>query len=146
MKALLYVFVAVAGALTSIESGANAKLTKTLGGPWWAAILFSLISIAVLAIGALIFGKPITMGQLREVPWWGWCGGAISAIYILSMLIAPGQLGAGLFTGLTVSAAVITSIALDNYGLVGFEQHTAGIGRLIGGALMVVGLICVAVF
>ena len=147
VKAFLYVFVAVAGALTSIEAGSNAKLTKTLGWPWWPSIIFSLISLGCLAIATAFVGGGVPSGaKLAAVPWWGWIGGVISAVYIVSMLVAPGQLGAGLFTGLTVSAAVITSLALDNYGLVGFDVHPAGIGRLIGGVLMVIGLICVAVF
>ena len=146
MKALLYVFVAAAGALTSVEAGANAKLTNALGGPWWAAILFSLISLGLLMVGAVVLAGPFPSAQVAQVPWWGWLGGAISAVYILSMLIAPGQLGSGLFTGLTVTAAVIASIALDHFGLVGFKQHTAGIGRLIGAVLMIAGIVCVAVF
>ncbi len=146
MKALLYVFVAATGALTSVEAGSNATLTKTLGGPWWAAVLFSLLSIGLLAVAALFLAGPFPTGQAAQVPWWAWTGGVVSALYIVSMLVAPGQLGSGLFTGLTVSAAVLMSIALDNWGLVGFEQHTAGPGRLIGAALMVAGLICVAVF
>ena len=146
MKALLYVFVAVAGALTSVEAGSNAKFTKTMGGPWWPAIFFSLISLGCLAIGTAVAGGGLPTAKLSQVPWWGWIGGVISAIYIVSMLVAPGQLGAGLFTGLTVTAAVLASIALDNWGLVGFTVHPAGIGRLIGAALMVAGLICVAAF
>ena len=146
MKALLYVFVATAGALTSFESGMNAKLTSVLGGPWWASILFSLISLGLLLLGTLVLAGPFPLAQLSQVPWWGWLGGVISAVYILSMLIAPGQLGSGLFTGLTVTAAVIASIALDHFGLIGFKQHTAGIGRLVGAALMIAGIICVAVF
>ena len=146
MKALLYVFVAAAGALTSVEAGSNAELTKAFGGPWWPAVLFSVLSIALLAAAALFLAGPFPSGVVAQVPWWGWIGGAISAVYIVSMLIAPGRLGSGLFTGLTVSAAVIASIALDHFGLVGFKQHPAGVGRLIGGALMIAGLICVAVF
>ena len=146
MKALLYVFVAVAGALTSIESGANATLTRTLGGPWWAAIIFSVISLVLLAAGTLVWGGAFPIAEVRTVPWWAWSGGAISAVYILSMLVAPGKLGSGLFTGLTVTAAVLASIALDHYGLVGFEQHSAGFGRLLGAALMVAGLTCIALF
>ena len=146
MKALLYVFVAVAGALTSVETGANATLTKALGGPWWAAILFSLISLGCLAVATVIVGGPFPAAKLAEVPWWAWTGGLISAVYILSMLVAPGRLGAGLFTGLTVTAAIIASLLLDNYGLVGFAVHPAGVGRVIGGVLMVAGIICVAVF
>ena len=146
MKALLYVFVAAAGALTAVESGANAKLTKTLGGPWWASILFSLMSLGCLGIATAAVGGAPPVAKLAEVPWWGWIGGVLSAIYIISMLIAPAQLGAGLFTGLTVTAALIASVALDHWGLVGFEQHTAGVGRLIGAALMVVGIVLVAAF
>ena len=146
MKALLYVFVAVAGALTSVEAGANTKLTETLGGPWWPAVLFSLVSIALLGLGTLVFGGPFPTGQLRDAPWWAWSGGLFGALYVMSMLTAPGRLGSGLFTGLTVTAAIIASIALDHYGLVGFKQHTAGLGRLIGAALMVAGIVCVAVF
>ncbi len=146
MKALLYIFVAVAGALTSVEAGSNAKFTKTMGGPWWPSILFSLISLGCLAVGTVVAGGGLPTAKLAEVPWWGWIGGVISAIYIVSMLVAPGQLGAGLFTGLTVTAAVLTSIALDHWGLVGFPVHAAGAGRLIGAALMVAGLVCVAAF
>ena len=147
MKPLLYIFVAVAGALTSFESGSNAKLTKTLGSPWWPSIFFSLISLICLAAATAVAGGGFPSGaKLAEVPWWGWIGGVISAVYIVSMLVAPGQLGAGLFTGLTVTAAVVTSVALDNFGLVGFAVHPAGIGRLIGTALMVAGIVCVAVF
>lgn len=146
MKALLYVFVAVAGALTSVEAGSNAKLTESLGGPWWAAIAFSLLTLALLTVAAVALGGAVPWARAGGVPWWGWLGGAISAVYVVSMLVAPQRLGAGLFTGLTVTAAVIASIALDHYGLVGFKQHTAGLGRLIGAVLMVAGLVCVAVF
>ncbi len=146
MRALLYLFVAVAGALTSVESGANAKLTAALGGPWWPAILFSAISGTVLAAIALFLAGPFPTAQVTGLPWWAWLGGFISALYIVSMLVAPGILGAGLFTGLTVTAAIITSIALDHWGLVGFPVHPAGIGRLVGAALMVVGIVLVAVF
>ncbi len=117
-----------------------------MGGPWWPSILFSLISLGCLAVGTAVAGGGLPAGKLAEVPWWGWIGGVISALYIVSMLVAPGQLGAGLFTGLTVTAAVLTSIALDHWGLVGFPVHAAGAGRLIGAALMVAGLVCVAAF
>ncbi len=139
-------FVAVAGALTSFEAGANTKLANSVGGPWWPAILFSLVSLALLGLGTMVFGGPFPASGLRQAPWWSWLGGVIGAVYVLSMLTAPGRLGSGLFTGLTVTAAIISSIALDHYGLAGFERHTAGIGRLIGAALMVIGVVCVAIF
>ncbi len=76
-----------------------------------------------LAVATVAVGGSFPSGKLGDVPWWAWTGGVISAIYIVSMLVGAGQLGAGLFTGLTVTAAVITSVALDHFGLVGFQQH-----------------------
>ncbi len=146
MKIFLYVFVAVVGALTSVETGMNAKLTSTLGGPWWPSLLFSAISVLCLIIASAFVAGPFPTGQIGAAPWWAWAGGIVSALYIMSMLIAPRLLGAGLFTGLTVTAAVMASIALDHFGLVGFPVHAAGIGRLLGAALMVTGIILVAVF
>ncbi len=146
MKALLFPFVAVAGALTAVEAGANATMNKAVGSPWWPAIVFNLISLAVLAVPALFMAGPFPGAKLGGLPWWAWSGGVFGAIYFLSMMVGPDKLGSGLFTGLSVSAAVLTSIALDNWGLIGFQVHHAGPGRLIGAGLMVVGLICVAVF
>ena len=48
--------------------------------------------------------------------------------------------------GLSVTAALTTSIAMDHFGLVGFKQHAAGLGRLTGGALMIGGLIMISLF
>ena len=107
---------------------------------------FSLTSLILLSLGAVLFGGPLPASHLGDAPWWTWTGGIIGAVYVLSMLIGPGQLGAGLFTGMTVTAAIIASIALDHFGLVGFEHHPAGIGRLVGAALMIAGIACVAAF
>ena len=146
MKALLFPFVAVAGALTSVEAGANAAMNKAVGSPWWPAIVFNLISLAALAVPAIVLAGPFPGGKLVDLPWWAWTGGLVGALYFISMMVGPSSMGSGLFTGLTVSAAVVTSIALDNWGLVGFEVHHAGPGRLIGGALMLAGLLCVSLF
>jgi transporter family-2 protein len=56
------------------------------------------------------------------------------------------QIGAAPFLGLLVTAGVATSILLDNFGWVGFERHPAGIWRILGGILMVVGVALVAYF
>lgn len=66
--------------------------------------------------------------------------------YILSMLLIADRLGAAVFMGLTVTAATVTSLIMDHFGLMGFEMHKAGIDRMIGGALMVAGIALIAIF
>jgi len=43
-----------------------------------------------------------------------------------------------------VTASAIASILLDHFGLLRFHQHSAGIERLIGAALMIVGVSLIA--
>jgi len=45
-----------------------------------------------------------------------------------------------------VTAGVVTSILLDNFGWVGFERHPASLWRILGGCLMVGGVALVALF
>jgi bacterial/archaeal transporter family-2 protein len=45
-----------------------------------------------------------------------------------------------------VTAAVVVSLALDHFGLVGFEEHRASPWRLLGAALMIAGVGLVAPF
>jgi transporter family-2 protein len=49
-----------------------------------------------------------------------------------------------LFIGLTVTASTLLSVALDHYGWLGFAQHPASTGRLIGAVLMILGVSLIA--
>jgi bacterial/archaeal transporter family-2 protein len=147
MRLFSVLFVLVAGALTTVEAGANAQLTKSLHQPWWPAIVFGAVTLACLAIALVVVGAPLpARADLAAAPWWAWTGGIIGALYAMSMLIFPSQLGSASFTGFTVTAAILASVLLDHLGWVGFERHPAGIARLVGAAMMVGGLALISVF
>jgi bacterial/archaeal transporter family-2 protein len=147
MRPFSILFVLIAGALTTVEAGANAQLTKSLHQPWWPAIAFGAVTLACLAIALLVAGAPWpTRADLAAAPWWAWTGGVIGALYAMSMLIFPAKLGSASFTGFTVTAAILASVLLDHLGWVGFERHPAGIGRIIGAVMMVGGLVLISVF
>ena len=134
------------GVLNTVQSGSNATLAKSLGQPILAAIVVSIANVALyLAVSPFVgFGMP--KGNLGAVPWWAWLGGLFGATYVLASIFLAEKLGAAIFIGLTVTAAVITSVVMDHFGLVGFKQHTLGIGRVVGCALMLGGLALVCAF
>ena len=147
MRALSFLFVVIAGALTTVEAGANSQLTKSLHQPWWAAILFAVTTLVFVAIASVVAGAPLpSRADLASVPWWAWIGGVIGAAYAMSMVIFPARLGSAAFTGFTVTAAILTSVLLDHFGWVGFTRHPAGIWRLVGAGLMVCGLALISLF
>jgi transporter family-2 protein len=46
--------------------------------------------------------------------------------------------------GILVTSSVCASIVLDHFGLVGFQEHAASWGRIVGAALMIAGVWLVA--
>jgi transporter family-2 protein len=55
-------------------------------------------------------------------------------------LVLAQKLGSGVFTGLTLTASLVTSVLLDQFGVIGFRQHSASPARLVGCALMIAGV------
>jgi transporter family-2 protein len=110
------------------------------------AFLISLITTAVFAVGLIASGgEAPDDSRFGSAPWWAWVGGLCGAAYVTSTFFAK-SMGAGIFTGLTITAGIVVSIGLDHFGLIGFQQHSAGFLRIAGAALMIVGLTLVARF
>ncbi|KMO33139.1 hypothetical protein VQ02_21535 [Methylobacterium variabile] len=147
MPVLAALIAIVAGMLNTVQAGANATLNKALGEPILTALVVSAAN-AVVYLAAVPFvglGWP-GGGRLAQVPWWAWLGGAMGGAYVLAMIVLAGRLGAAVFTGLTVTAGLVTSVLLDHYGWVGFAQHPAGLWRILGCGLMVGGVALISLF
>ncbi len=138
----------LAGVANAIEPGQNATLAKATGQPMLAGIFcFALAMVCLL--GAMVVVRlwnPSTAEEATPVPWWAWPGGILGALVVLAQLYVSEQIGAAPFLGCVITAGVVGSIALDHYGLVGFERHPAGRWRIAGGVLMLVGVALVAAF
>lgn len=75
-----------------------------------------------------------------QVPWWGWIGGLLGAVYVLVTLTsAPDPI-----PPLTLTAAVVTSVLLDHFGLVGFEVRPLSLLRVPGCMLMIGWVVLIA--
>ena len=148
---LLYAFALLAGVLNTVMAGCNTTLAKKLQHPLAAAAVVSGVGMLAIIATALMTATFRTdlrwpTGTVRDVPWWAWTGGALGSVYVIAGLIVPARIGAASFTGMTVTAAILTSVAMDHFGIVGFKVHPAGIGRIIGAALMLAGLLLVVRF
>ncbi len=135
------------GILNTVQSGSNATLSKSLGQPIAAAFIVSLITTSLFLTIALVMGIKIPKeALLGAVPWWAWIGGFMGGFYILASILFAEKLGAAVFIGCTVTAGLTTSVVMDHFGLVGFKEHAAGLGRIAGVALMIGGLALINLF
>ena len=144
----LYGFVLLAGVANAVQAGQNGALSKGLAESLTAGLVVAAGTATCILVVGLLSGKLTwpTVDQAMAMPWWAWFGGILGGCIILAQFIVARQIGAAPFLGLLVTSGVVTSIVLDHFGWVGFEAHPAGLWRILGGLLMVVGVALVATF
>ena len=138
---ILFVLIALAaGAANPFQSGTNAELNKQIGQPVWAAIWVYATGLLGVLLVQLFLRQPLPNAHALEgVRPWAWLGGLISIASTVAGLTLAQRMGSGLFTGLTLTASLVTSVLLDQFGLVGFAQKSTSPTRMIGCGLMVAG-------
>lgn len=146
MIALFALVAVLAGITSALQSGSNQMLQKSLSAPLWTVAIVSAMTLALSLLLPLVAGEKVPQGQaMVQAPWWAWLGGLFGIVFVLATVYASPKLGAGVFVGLVVTASTVASLALDHFGWMGFAVHPAGIGRLAGGLLMIVGVFLIAI-
>ncbi len=114
----VFPFIIVGGILQTCGAAMNAQLNTSLTNKWLAStVSFSLITAFFICMFA-IFPSPLpSAGNLAAMPWWAPLGGLVGAVQVYAGLTLVNKVGAGPFVGLTVTAALIASLAVDHFGL-----------------------------
>ena len=148
MQWILGLFAVLAGISNPLQSGSNSALNKAIGSPVPAALIVYLVGGAcVLACTPFLgLGTRGAGAKLLGLPWWAFIGGVCNALFLLCTLLVTRKLGSATFTTAVVIAAVITSLALDHWGLMGFPVRPATPLRLVGGLLAVGSVVMIAIF
>src|SRR6201992_2241674 len=145
MNWLLSVFAILAGISNPLQSGSNSELLKTIQAPVVAAYLVYIVGATIIAFAIPFVGFPAreSLGKLSGIAWWALIGGACNAAFLMASLLITKRLGSATFTTLVVVSAVITSLVLDQFGLLGFEPKPLNWLRGIGGGFVIaaVGLL-----
>ena len=146
-SAWLYPLILIAGVLQAWGPPMNGALRKSLENPWLASIISFLPIVALLMV--LWFCLPTPMPNAKGIggmPWWAPLGGLVGALAVIMGLLFVDKVGAGPFAGLTITANILMSLVIDQFGLFGMEQHSLNLWRILGGGLMTAGIILIAAF
>jgi transporter family-2 protein len=141
---LLLLLALAAGVLLPVQAGVNAQLRSVVGSPLTAALVSFLVGTAGLGTAAVILRAPTALRAAWAVsPWWFWIGGLIGALYVVATIVLAPRLGAATLVAAVVAGQMIASLLLDQYGLLGFPTHPMNGLRVLGAALVMVGVILV---
>jgi bacterial/archaeal transporter family-2 protein len=144
----LYLLIAVAaGVMLPIQFGINAQLAHWVGSPIRAAFVSFLVGTVVLLIASFFIRKPLpSLARLGDVPWWVWIGGLLGAFYVAGSIVSAPKLGAVTLAAAVIFGQTVTSVLVDQFGWVGFKEHHASPGRLLGVLLVAGGVVLVRIF
>ena len=143
--ALLYPFILIAGALQALGNSMNARLRGSLVNPWLAAAVSFAPIVFLFAILFLCRPMPLpTLATVGAMPWYVPLGGLAGAVAVFGGLAFVDKVGAGPFNGLTITGNILTSLAIDAFGLFGMQAGGFKATPWAGGALMVAGAVLIA--
>ncbi len=130
----------VAGVMLPLQAAINARLARTVGGAVWAATVSGLVVTIVLAAvaSAATRAGPRTSG-LDALPWWAWTGGLCGAVVLSATTAIAPRLGTASMIALVMTGQVLSSLVLDNFGLLGLPAEPLSLKRLAAAALLMGG-------
>ncbi|WP_242140344.1 DMT family transporter [Sphingomonas sp. TREG-RG-20F-R18-01] len=142
-----YPFIFAAGILQAAGAAMGGQLNKSLVNPWLAtSISFMLVLFLTSALFACMPRPLPTVGDLASMPWWAPLGGIVGAVAVFAGFLMIQKLGAGPVNGITITANILASLAIDHFGLLRMEQHAMNPMRFLGAALMIGGVTLIAKF
>ncbi len=129
----------VAGICVPLLAALNAALGKTLGAPAAASVLLFVVALLSALIVYLATGGP-GVAEILATPKHLWLGGVLIAVYVLSITYVAPHFGVGNAVFFVLLGQMISSAAIDHFGLFGAQVSTLNAMRAAGIAVMASGV------
>ena len=139
MEQFFIVLSLAAGAVLTVQAGANAQLAKAVGSPLTATAIQLFVGALLLVAVTVFSGQVAAFGDLPQTPLWHALGGAASAFFVASTILLYLRIGAVAAVGFIISGQMLASLTLDVFGLLGIGLRGLGAGVVAGAALMFAG-------
>lgn len=128
-----------AGGLIALQAPINGRFGREIGSLPAASVSFALGLVALLTL-VTIRGEVGQIGGATSVPWWCLTGGILGAVYVTTVLITVGTLGAGPVVAATIAAQLTVSLLIDQFGWLGVRQDPISALQLFGVLLLATGV------
>ncbi|KAJ2560002.1 hypothetical protein EV175_000003 [Coemansia sp. RSA 1933] len=137
----------VAGTCTALQGAVNGSMSIHINGGFgaWLSFAFGSVLLFIFFIIDTRGGKAINWkNAAKTAPWWSWFGGIPGAAFVLFITLFIPYRGAAVVSGITICAQMLTSLFVDCFAFFGCGHRPASLPRLLGMALVIAGVLMVA--
>ncbi|HST54832.1 MAG TPA: DMT family transporter [Solirubrobacteraceae bacterium] len=132
-----------AGCLVAAQAPVNSRLGKSVGSVQAASISFLVGTLVLLVIASVSNGGLGNLAHASRAPWWALIGGVFGAVFVTVALVTVRTLGASGLSAAVITGQLATAVIIDRFGLLGVARQSVGIHRVVGLALLAVGVVLV---
>jgi len=140
---LVFLTLLLAGAATALQGPTNARLVTAVGSPLNAAFVSFAVGTVALGVLAMILQARPDVGAMKALPWWAWMGGLYGCAFVVSAAWGVPRLGVATTITVMIAGQLLLSLALDHFGALGVEKQPLSLGRIVGVALVIGGVVLV---
>ncbi|MCA1443259.1 DMT family transporter [Ensifer sp. IC4062] len=141
MLSLLFVLAFAAGCAISIQAAVNAQLAAGFGGNVFGAAFYSFATgaIALGIIATAQGGLAAALSAIPSQPTWKLVGGLLGASAIFSTVLLAPKIGLANLLILVIAGQLVTSLLIDNFGLLNSAVRPLTAIKFVGALLVVSG-------
>jgi bacterial/archaeal transporter family-2 protein len=144
----LYLFLAfIAGIMMPMQAAVNNKLVTYVQNPVLAAFISFGVGLIALFFYILLAGIPVSnLAFSKNAPPVAWIGGLCGAFFVTSVVLVVPRLGVALTFSILILGQMIATLPMDHYGFMGTPVQVINFPRIIGVALIILGVLLIRRF
>jgi transporter family-2 protein len=144
---LFIVLAILAGMAMPTQATVNSRLASYVESPITAAFISFAVGTVVLFVYMLLTGVPLgSLASAKGAPLIAWVGGFLGAFFVSVMATVVPRIGVALAFSLAISGQMIVTLLIDHFGLLGVPEKPINLVRVLGAALITVGVILIRKF
>ncbi|WP_330229791.1 DMT family transporter [Nocardia sp. NBC_00508] len=143
MVGLVFLFILVGGGLRSAEAGCQNTLMNHIRNMWLCAVISYAVALTGFSVFLALSSKTPwpSLDDVRNMPWWAPFGGLLGGAAVIGMIAVARYVGVATFSALVIIGEMVVALIMDHFGLMGFEERSASLPRLVA-----CGLITLAIY
>ena len=125
----------------------NSKLATSFDSPILAAFVSFSIGTLALFVYILLTGVPLNnLASAKNVPPVAWIGGLLGAFFVSVMATIIPRIPVALAFSLAIAGQMLVTLLVDHFGWLGVPEKPINLPRVLGAALITIGVVLIRKF